>query len=61
MPMNSIVAIQRADNGREFAVVSGTNGTSGFWVLTDKPDGIREVVGLLDTFRAELRRAAFGQ
>lgn len=59
VPLNSMVAIQKAHNGLDFALVSGIDGDERFWVLIDKPDGIREVQGLSDSYRTELRRAAF--
>lgn len=59
VPLNSMVAIQKAHNGLNFALVSGIDGDQRFWVLIDKPEGIREVQGLSDSFRTELRRAAF--
>lgn len=60
VPINSLVVIQKADNGREFALISGIDGDKRFWVLTDRADGVREVRGLSEGYRDELRRAAFG-
>lgn len=60
VPVNSITAFRRADNGREFALVAGTLDHDGkFWILMDTAEGVREVLNLPDGYRADLRRAVF--
>lgn len=61
VPANSITSIRTAATGREFAIVAGTLSNDGMlWLLTDRPEGVREVTNLPDGYRDDLRRAAFG-
>lgn len=61
MPQSSIVSVSRAHDGRDIAVVAATRDDGRLWILVDTAEGIRELVGLPDNMRAELRRARFGK
>ncbi|WEK62088.1 MAG: hypothetical protein P0Y60_04850 [Candidatus Microbacterium colombiense] len=61
VPGNSVVTIKRASDGTPFGLVAGTVALDGqFWILVDRPEGVREVVGLPESYLGDLRRSAFG-
>ncbi len=61
VPKDSAVSCSRAQDGRDIAVVADTGEEGRVWILVDTADGIRELVGLPEQMRAELRQEHFGR